>query len=266
MVQRAGGPVRPVEEFLSGVRVFAEGVAFSVRRPRLLALGLVPAAIAFVLLAAAVGIVLVFIRAETSALTWFAEGWAPWLHTLLRVLAGVALVGVVGVLAIIVFTALTLAIGDPFYERISQEVDEELGVRGAGAGGPWWRGWLRGIGDSARLAAFAAAVGVVLFLAGFLPLLGQTVVPVVGALFGGWVLALELTGNAFDRRGLALAGRREVLRGHRWTAVGFGTSVFIGFMIPLGAVLLMPAGVAGATLLAHRTSAGSEQDPAVSAE
>ena len=101
MAQRTGGPARPVAEFLSGVRVFADGVAFSVRRPRLLALGLVPAAIAFVLLAAAVGIVIVFIRAETAALTWFAEGWAPWLHTLLRVLAGAALVGVVGVLAII---------------------------------------------------------------------------------------------------------------------------------------------------------------------
>jgi CysZ protein len=32
-------------------------------------------------------------------------------------------------------------------------------------------------------------------------------------------------------------------------ALGFGVSVFVCFLVPLGAVLVMPAAVAGATLL-----------------
>jgi CysZ protein len=35
-------------------------------------------------------------------------------------------------------------------------------------------------------------------------------------------------------------------------AIGFGAATFICFLIPLGAVLVMPAAVAGATLLARR--------------
>ena len=43
--------------------------------------------------------------------------------------------------------------------------------------------------------------------------------------------------------------QRRALRRNRWLALGFGVSVFVGFVIPLGAVLLMPAAVIGATLL-----------------
>jgi CysZ protein len=35
-------------------------------------------------------------------------------------------------------------------------------------------------------------------------------------------------------------------------AVGFGAAVFACFLIPLGAVIIMPAAVAGATMLARR--------------
>lgn len=90
------------------------------------------------------------------------------------------------------------------------------------------------------------------FLAGFLPAVGQTVVPVLGALVGGWFLAVELVGVPFTRRGLRLPDRRRALRAHRPAALGFGTAVFCCFLVPGGAVLVMPAAVAGGTLLARR--------------
>jgi CysZ protein len=43
-----------------------------------------------------------------------------------------------------------------------------------------------------------------------------------------------------------------MLRGRRAMAIGFGTATFVCFLIPLGAVLVMPAAVAGATLLCRR--------------
>jgi CysZ protein len=42
------------------------------------------------------------------------------------------------------------------------------------------------------------------------------------------------------------------LREHRPFALGFGVAVFLSFLIPLGAILLMPAAVAGAALLTRR--------------
>src|SRR5690606_4905820 len=86
-----------------------------------------------------------------------------------------------------------------------------------------------------------------------IPVVGQTVVPVIGAAVGGWVLALELVGAAFSRRGLRLPDRRRALRADRPVALGFGVAVFCCFLIPLGAVLVMPAAVAGGTLLARRS-------------
>jgi CysZ protein len=77
-------------------------------------------------------------------------------------------------------------------------------------------------------------------------------VPVLGAMVGGWVLALELTGVPFERRGLRFRHRRAMLRQRRAMALGFGMATFVSFLVPLGAVFAMPAAVAGATLLSRR--------------
>jgi CysZ protein len=42
-----------------------------------------------------------------------------------------------------------------------------------------------------------------------------------------------------------------LLRARLPLALGFGLGVFVCFLVPLGAVLLMPAAVAGGTLLAR---------------
>lgn len=233
--------------------MLGRGIALCVRRPRLLVLGLLPALIAFVLLVAAFVTLVVFIGPESRTVTWFADDWPSGWRDLARVLAGIAILGSFLLVGIVAYTGLTLTIGDPFYEQLAGLVDADL-VDAVEL--PWWRGLWRGIVESLRLLLFSVCTGVVLFVAGFLPLVGQTVVPVLGALVGGWALALELTAVPFGRRGLGLAARRRVLRGHRSLTVGFGTAVFLCFLVPLGAVLVMPAAVAGATLLTRRVSPG----------
>ena len=48
------------------------------------------------------------------------------------------------------------------------------------------------------------------------------------------------------------AAAYRLLRAHRPLTLGFGVTVFVSFLIPLGAILLMPAAVAGAALLTRR--------------
>ncbi len=247
-----GRATRPVTDFFAGVGMLARGLGMYARSPGLLLLGVLPALIAFVLLVAAFVAVVAFLGPESRAVTWFADNWSTGPRDLVRALAEVAIVGVFLLLAIVTFTALTLAIGDPFYEKISERVEDQYGGVPHAVALPWYRELLRGLGESIRLIVFSASVGLLLFVAGFLPAVGQTVVPVIGAFVGGWALALELTGVPFARRGLRLRDRRRVLRQHRWLALGFGVSVFVCFLIPLGAVLVMPAAVAGATLLTRR--------------
>ncbi|WBB74256.1 EI24 domain-containing protein [Micromonospora sp. WMMD1128] len=242
-----------VTRFLGGAGLLLRGLGMYVRSPKLMLLGIVPALISGVLYLAVFAALLYFVDDLAAWLTPFADDWSSTARGLLRVAAGLAVVGVAALLGVLTFTAVTLAVGDPFYEAISERVEDRLGGTPGKVDVPFWASLRRSVVDSLRLVAISALIGVPLFAAGFIPVVGQTVVPVVGALVGGWFLALELVGAPFYRRGMRLPDRRSRLRADRPTALGFGVAVFLCFLIPLGAVLVMPAAVAGAALLARRS-------------
>jgi CysZ protein len=242
-----------VRQFATGVGLLGRGLGLCLRHPRLFLLGLLPALIAGALYATALITLILFVDDLAGTVTWFADDWSTAWRNTVRILAGLALVGVGGLLSVLTFTAVTLLIGDPFYERISELVEVKFGGVPEAVEVPWWRSLGRSLVDSLRLIGLGILLGIPLFALGFVPVIGQTVVPVLGAAVAGWVLAVELTGVPFQRRGQRLRDRRAVLRGHRPTALGFGVAVFLSFLVPLGAVLLMPAAVAGGTLLARRS-------------
>ena len=243
-----GSPAGAARQFVDGASLLGRGLNIVLRHPRLLVLGLVPALISGVLYAAALIALIAFLPELTGPVTWFANDWPLGWHDVLRILAGVTLIGAAGLLGVLTFTAVTLLIGDPFYERISALVESRYGGVPGGVEVVWWRS----LADTLRLMALTVLFGVPLFALGLVPVVGQTVAPVLGGAVGGWVLAVELTGVPFQRRGLRLRDRRRALRAHRPIALGFGVAVFLSFLVPLGAILLMPAAVAGAALLARR--------------
>jgi CysZ protein len=244
-----GGAVR---NFVLGVGLLGRGLSLVLRSPRLLGLGLLPALISGILYAVTLVTLVSFIGDISRAVTFFADDWSTGGRDLIRLLAALALVGVTALLGVLTFTAVTLLIGDPFYEKISVLVEARFGGVRDELEVTVWRSLGRSLVDSLRLIALSVALGIPLFLLGFVPVIGQTVIPVVGAAVGGWLLAVELTGVPFQRRGRRLRHRRAALRGNRPLALGFGVAVFLSFLIPLGAILLMPAAVAGATLLSRR--------------
>jgi CysZ protein len=245
-------------DFAIGVSYLLRGAGLYARRPRLMLLGLLPALISAVVLAVGL-ITLVFnVHAIASWLTPFADHWSSGLRQTMVIVAEVAILGVAVLVSVFVYTALTLLVGEPFYEAISVAVDDSLGGLPDAVEVSFWRSLPRGVADSVRLMAFVGACGVPLFLGGLIPLVGETVVPIVGGLVGGWALALELTGIPFERRGLRYRDRLRLLRGSRMLGLGFGAATFVCFLVPLGAVLFMPAAVAGATLLSRRLTGQSD--------
>ncbi|MFD0741598.1 EI24 domain-containing protein [Phytohabitans flavus] len=241
-----------VAEFFAGVALLGRGIGLYARSPRLVILGIIPALISGVLFIAAFATLIYFVADLAELFTWFADGWSDGLRDAVQFLAAIAILGLGGLVGVLTFTAVTLLIGDPFYEKISGRIEERFGGVPGEVEVPWWRSLRRSLWDSIRLIALSLAIGIPLFFLGLLPFIGQTVIPVIGALIGGWFLALELVGVAFSRRGLRLPDRRRILGANRPLALGFGVSVFCCFLIPLGAVLIMPAAVAGGTLLARK--------------
>jgi CysZ protein len=258
---------RSIREFFKGARLLGRGFGLFAGTPGLLILGMVPAIITLALISAAFGTLLYFIGDLTAWVTWFADGWETAARTATRVVAGVAIIGIAALVAAMTFVALTLIVGDPFYEIISKRVDERLGNAPVEADIPWYTTIRWNLSDSLRLLALSLSVSVPLFFAGFLPVIGQTLVPVLDVAFGAWLIALEVTGIPFNRRGLRLADRRRLLRANRAFVLGFGVPVFLLLMIPLAGVLVIPAAIAGSTILtrhvltvaprAHPVSQGS---------
>ncbi|GHJ11694.1 membrane protein [Micromonospora humidisoli] len=239
--------------FFGGVGLLLRGLGLYVRSPGLMLLGVVPALLSAALFVAAFATLIYFVDELAAWVTPFADDWSDTPRSLVRVIAGLAFLGLGGLLTVVGFTAVTLVIGDPFYEKISERVEDRLGGTPGAVEVPFGASLRRSVVDSLRLVGLSVLFGIPLFLAGFIPVVGQTVVPVVGAAVGGWLLAVELVGAPFSRRGLRLPDRRARLKADRATSLGFGVAVFLCFLIPLGAVLVMPAAVAGAALLARRS-------------
>lgn len=215
--------------------------------PKLLALGLIPAVIAFVLLAGALVPLGLALETITDWLTPFADAWvSPW-RELLRFGLGAVIFVAALALAGAVFTALTLTIGDPFYQRIWRGIERSLG----GPEPTGDTGLLTTIGEGIRLVVLGILVALLTLVIGLLPLVGGILASVVGVILSGRLVARELTGRAFDARGLTTYTRSELLRSGRARVIGFGVATQLCFLIPLGAIVTMPAAVAGSTILAR---------------
>jgi len=172
--------------------------------------------------------------------------------TAIRALIGAALVTGAVLLMVITFTTLTLALGSPLYDKLSESVEAEFGEVPE-LNENVARGIFRALRQAFALIAISALGALVLFATGFIPVVGQTVVPVVSATFGGWMLSIELVGSAFERRGmLRLSDRRAAMRRRRIRVLGFAVPTFLLLAIPLAGAVIFPIATAGGTLLARQ--------------
>lgn len=228
-----------------------KGQKWVARHGRWWAFGMIPALITLVGYAAA--LFLLGSRADDLAAwaTPFADGWgSPWQGLVRTALAAIVLVGGL-LLSVLTFTAVTLLVGQPFYESLCEKVDETEGGAPTPPDVPLWYELWVSARDSLYVLVRAGGIGVLLFACGFVPVLGQTVVPVVGFLVSGYFLAAELTSVALQRRGVPQRERLRLLRRRLPLTLGFGVPLVLLFLVPFVTVAAMPGAVAGATLLAR---------------
>ncbi|MFE3886851.1 EI24 domain-containing protein [Streptomyces lydicus] len=251
-----------MRDLAAGMRYLGKGQRWVARHGRWWGFGLIPALIALVLYAALLTVLALWSGDIAAWATPFADDWgSPWQGLLRGVFVALLFAGGL-TLSVLTFTAVTLLIGDPFYESLSEKVEESEGYCPPSPDRPLWREIGIALRDSVHVLLRAAGFGILLFALGFVPFLGQTVVPAVGFCVSGFFLTVELTSVALQRRDIPVRERLRLLRGRKALAVGFGTPVVLLFLIPFVAVVLMPGAVAGATLLVRDLVADEEQPPA----
>lgn len=212
-----------------------------------MALGLIPGAVVGLVLGAALVAWGFALPSLVDAWTPFADDWAPLWSGAVRVALGAASFGAAMLLVVVSFTALTLLVGEPFYDRIWRATERSQ----TGHVPDTEYGFWRAVGDSVRLILRGVLAAAAAWLIGLVPFVGGVLGFVTGVLLTGWILADELTSRALTARGLDARERRTILRAHRARALGFGVATQLCFLVPLGAVAVMPAAVAGSTLWVH---------------
>jgi len=243
--------MRALRDFAQGVGLYWRGVRTWSADPALMAIGLLPGLITMAL----------FI-AGFLGLGWGLDGATDWiadsivggesgLHGIVQLAAALALIGVGLLLFVYAFVTVTSVVGQPFFEHISHRVDARLGPVPEAPEWPWWRNAWRGVGEGARLLLLTVPLPLSLLLLGLVPVAGTAASWILGALVGGWFVALEFTAIPFERRGMVLRDRRRLLAVRRARTLGFGAMAFIMSAVPPVAVLTMPSAVAGGTILAR---------------
>ncbi|MCX5198067.1 EI24 domain-containing protein [Streptomyces sp. NBC_00249] len=253
-----------MRDLAGGFRYLLAGQRWVFGNGRWLGFGLLPGLVALVLYVAALTGLFYGADDFTTWATPFASDWSsPWLGLFRGFLT--ALVFSLGLfLSVITFTAVTLLVGQPFYESLSEQVDRSEGGEVPESGRSLWEDLWISARDSLRLLVRVVFYGILLFALGFIPVIGQTVVPAIGFCVSGFFLAQELTSVALQRRRVDLDEQLRLLRGRRALALGFGVPLVLVFLVPLVAVFLMPGAVAGATLMARELTGenGDREDGA----
>ncbi|MDQ3405619.1 MAG: EI24 domain-containing protein [Actinomycetota bacterium] len=244
--------IKPIKDFGAGVGLLLHGFRLVLGNRSLLVKGALPALVTSVVLFG--GLIVLAVTAD-DIVAWatpFADDWSQTWRAALRTAVAISVVVAAVALSMLVFAGLTLIIGGPFYESIAEEVEDTVlgGVPEANDLG-WVRSALAGLRDTVGLVLLALLCAIPLFILGFVPVLGQTVVPVLAVCVGAWLLAIELTAIPFVRRGRALSERRRTLRRGRFLTLGFAVPVYLLCLIPFAALIVFPAAMAGGTLLAH---------------
>ncbi|MFJ9852075.1 EI24 domain-containing protein [Streptomyces sp. NPDC101150] len=249
-----------MRDLVAGMRYLGKGQRWVAGHGRWWGFGLIPALITLVLYGAVLTVLAIWSGDIAAWATPFADDWgSPWQGLLRGVFVALLFAGAL-MLSVLTFTAVTLVIGDPFYESLSEQVEKSEGHCPPGPDRPLWQEIWIALRDSVHVLLRAAGFGVLLFALGFLPFIGQTVIPVIAFCVNGFFLAVELTSVAMQRRDIPVTERLRLLRGRKALAVGFGTPIVLLFLIPFIAVVLMPGAVAGATLLVRDLVADADGD------
>lgn len=168
--------------------------------------------------------------------------WLQWLSWLLWPLFIVLLI----VFVALTFTTLANVLGSVFYASLSEHV--QIHVTGARPPAPVKGDFLRSTWRQVRSLLYALPLALACLMLFVIPGL-QPVAPPSWFAFHGWISAIQFLDFPSDNNKQTYREMLGEVRTHRWDVWSFGLVVAAGMMVPLLNLLVMPAAVAGATLM-----------------
>ncbi|OBW91756.1 sulfate transporter CysZ [Gallibacterium salpingitidis] len=183
----------------------------------------------------------------TNWMLSFMPDWLSWLNYIVTTLAVIMIL----LVYYFIFTTLAGFIAAPFNGLLAEKV--ELLLTGKPSNDD---GILDFIKDLPRMFKrewqklwYSLPRIVILFLLGFVPLIGQTLIPVIFFLFTAWLLAIQYCDYPFDNHKISFPIMKQQLAQRKILNLTFGSLVASCTFIPLLNFIVMPVAVCGATAI-----------------
>ena len=235
-----------LNELKSGFHYFVMGWHF-ITQKGLRRFVIMPIALNTVLLS---GLFWLFITQISQAIDWtmsFIPDWLSFLSVILLVFS------IVMILLLFYFTFATLSgfIAAPFNGLLAEKVEKILTGENINDDG-----LLDVMKDVPRMLSrewqkllYSLPKIIGLFLLSFLPIIGQTIVPVLTFIFTCWMMAIQYCDYPFDNHKVSFDVMKNALGNQRTQSLTFGGLVTCCTFVPVVNLLIMPVAVCGATVM-----------------
>lgn len=194
-----------------------------------------------------IGLVWAFFANITGWLDMLLPSWLEWLSFVLIPLIFLLL------LAGFYFAFTTLAnfVAAPFNALLAEKV--ELQLTNQPLGDTSFTGMLKDVPRMLKREwqkmMYSVPRLIAIFLLGFVPVLGQTIVPVIAFIFSAWMIAIQYCDYPFDNHKISFQRMRNALEQNKVMNYTFGSLVSLFTMIPFVNLVVMPVAVCGATAM-----------------
>lgn len=213
-----------------------------IRRPGLRRFVLIPLLVNIVLFSAAIALGVHYFDALMAQ--FLPQGW-EWLEWLLWPIFAAATL----VMLFYTFTLVANFICSPFNSLLAEAVERELTGTAATDQTTMMemvKGTPATLANEGRKLGYFLLRAVPLLLLFLIPGL-NLLAPLFWFLFGAWMLSHEYLDYPMGNHGIQFKQQREIIRGDRFGALGFGATTMVLTMIPVVNFFVMPVAVAGAT-------------------
>ncbi len=170
--------------------------------------------------------------------------WLSWLSGLLWLLFAIAAL----IVLFFAFTLLANLVGAPFNSYLSAAVEKQLTGQIPEDTTSFLQILSKTLASELKKIRYFILWAIPLFILSFIPVV-NLFTPALWLLFGAWMMSLEYADYPLGNQGLGFVEIRRQLKEKTLLSLGFGATVMLASMIPVFNFLVMPAAVAGATVM-----------------
>jgi CysZ protein len=236
-----------LRDFFQGSRYFILGFR-TVVKPGLRKFLLIPLFVNTLIFSAGI---FLGIQQFNNLLEWLLPGNESWWIEYAKVFLWIIFSICVLLISFYTFSLIANLIAAPFNGLLSEKVEKLLtGGEISQTGGVF--GIIKGIPASVmselRKFLYFAGLGGMLFIFSLMP--GVNVIaPFLWLVYSSWALSLEYISYPMENHNILFSYARKKIKPVRLLALGFGSAIIVANLIPFINFFVMPAAVAGATII-----------------